>query len=70
MTETLKIIFSVISAVGVVGGILAWWIGKMLSDKKDSITHALEIEFMKKQLIEIKEDLKEFKKDFDAYRNQ
>ena len=51
-------------------GILAWWIGKMLADKKDSITHALEIEFMKGQLKEIKEDVKDLKKAFEDFRTQ
>lgn len=69
MTETIKIILSIISAIGVFAGILAWWIGKMLADKKDSITHALEIDFLKKELAEIKSDLREFKRVFDQYKD-
>lgn len=69
MTDTLKIIFSVISAIGVVSGVLAWWVSKLLADKKDTITHALEIDFMKKQLVEIKDDIKDIKRAFDDYKN-
>lgn len=69
MTETIKVILSIISAIGVFAGILAWWIGKMLSDKKDSITHALQIDFLKNELAEIKSDLKEFKRIFDIYKD-
>lgn len=69
MTDTLKIIFSLITALGVFAGILAWWIGKMLSDKKDSITNTLEIEFLKKEFTRLEAELRDYKKSFEHYKD-
>lgn len=69
MTETAKIIFSIISAIGVFAGILAWWISKLLADKKDSITNALEISYLRHDFGKMEEDIKELTRKFEKYKD-
>ncbi len=69
MTETAKIIFSIISAIGVFAGILAWWISKLLADKKDSITNALEISHLRHDFGKMEEDIKELTRKFEKYKD-
>ena len=68
MTETAKIIFSIISAIGVFAGILAWWISKLKKKKKDIITNALEIQHLQREVGELKGDVKELKGKFEKYK--
>jgi len=70
MTETAKIIFSIITAIGVFAGILAWWISKMLADKKDSITNALDIGYLKHEFTRLQEDVKELENKFEKYKDE
>lgn len=69
MTETAKIIFSIISAIGVFAGILAWWISKLLADKKDIITNALEISHLQREIGELKSDVKDLISRFEKYKD-
>lgn len=40
---TLTNVATVIGMFAVVGGVLAWWLARFLDDKKDKITHELQI---------------------------
>jgi len=60
-------------AVGVAGAIatvLIWWISRLLSDKKDIITNAVNIEHLEKEMKQLQIDVKENKKDFENYKDK
>jgi membrane protein YqaA with SNARE-associated domain len=57
MKITIETIFALVSAVGVVGGIIAWWLGRILDDRKDSIEQAMKINYLEKEMEEIKKDI-------------
>lgn len=57
MKITIETIFALVSAVGVVGGIIAWWLGRILDDRKDSIQQAMKINYLEKEMEEIKKDI-------------
>lgn len=40
-------------------GILTWWLGKLLSDKKDSTIHEVEIQHLKERVDKLEEDVKD-----------
>ena len=52
MKITIETIFALVSAVGVVGGIIAWWLGRILDDRKDSIQQAMKINYLEKEMEE------------------
>lgn len=69
MQNTAETLLKIICAAGVVGGILAWWIGKMLADKKDDIINQLNITHLTEKVKELQHDLDELKKEFYHYKD-
>ncbi len=57
MKLTLESLIAIIGAIGVVGGIIAWWLNRILDDRKDSIEQAMEIRFLKQELAEVKKEI-------------
>lgn len=51
----IETIFSIVSAVGVIGGILAWFLSRLLDDRLDAKESKMEIGYMKKEMKEQKE---------------
>jgi hypothetical protein len=70
MQDTAETILKIIGAAGIAGGILAWWIGKMLADKKDDIVNQLNITHLTERVKDLEDELKELKKDFEHYKDQ
>lgn len=66
MKVTLETIIAIVGAIGVIGGIISWWLSRILEDRKDSIQQAMELKFLREELAEIKrEDIAEMKKDIE-----
>lgn len=59
MKITIETIFALVAAVGTVGGIIAWWLGRILQERKDSIEQHMEIGYIKKEMSEMKKDIEE-----------
>jgi len=57
MNVDIKTIFAVVSAVGVFGAVLAWWLGRFLEDRVDAKEAKIEIKHLKEQLDEMKADI-------------
>jgi precorrin-6B methylase 2 len=70
MQNTLEGVLKVI--IGISGGVTAlliWWITKLLSDKKDIITNAVNIEHLEARVKQIEVDVKENMKEFHHYKD-
>lgn len=61
MKVSIETIVTCISGIGVVGGIISWWLSKILGSVRDNIAQGLEIEHMKQELAEMKQDIKDIK---------
>jgi uncharacterized membrane protein (DUF106 family) len=57
-TVDLGSLLLVLSIFAIIGGFLVWILGKFLTDKKDKMTLAFEIEKIKTAILELKEDTK------------
>jgi membrane protein YqaA with SNARE-associated domain len=69
MKITIETIFALVSAVGVVGGIIAWWLGRILDDRKDSIEQAMKINYLEKEMEDIKKDIADIQHWYNNGRN-
>lgn len=69
MKVTIETIFALVSAVGVVGGIIAWWLGRILDDRKDSIEQATKINYLEKEMEDIKKDIADIQHWYNNGRN-
>lgn len=59
-------IFAIISAIGVIGGILAWFLSRLLDDRLDAKESKMEIGFLKERFGRLE---KEFEKVEKWYNN-
>lgn len=69
MKEKIETILAIVTAVGVVGGIIAWWLGRILDDRKDSIEQAMKINYLQKEIDDIKKDIAEIQHWYNNGRN-
>lgn len=69
MKDTLGIIVNIVVIFGVIGGIIAWWIGKFLSDKTDDISSSVKIGALTEKVKELEQDLNELKREFYHYKD-
>lgn len=57
-TATASILIGVIALVG---GFLAWWFAKVLSERKEDITQSLQLKYMADDFRKMQEDIKDIK---------
>jgi len=51
-----------VTGVGLIVGIIGWWISKFLADKKDIITCMIKIENLEREMEEVKEEQKNIRR--------
>lgn len=56
--------------IGAIATVLIWWISRLLSDKKDIITNAVNIENLKDEVKELKDEVKENRQAFEHYKDK
>lgn len=56
MKVELSTVLTVLSIMAIVGGFIMWILGRVLTDKKDKLTLAFEIEKLKSLVSSLKED--------------
>lgn len=69
MQNIAEALLKIIGAVGIVAGILAWWMSKILADKKDDIVNQLNITHLTERVKDLEHELEEFKKEFERYKD-
>jgi len=50
-----------IGVIALIGGFLAWWFGKVLSERKEDITQSLQLKYMADDFKKMQEDIREIK---------
>lgn len=60
--ENIAAIALVVSAIGLFAGVISWWLGKFLADKRDSVAHGIDIEHMKEDIEEMKGDIRDLQR--------
>lgn len=73
MKVELSTVLVVMSIFAIVGGALTWVLNKFLTDKKDKLTLAFEIERIKEMLSELKEDIsrvEQIRRELDIIKEQ
>lgn len=50
-----------IGIISLVGGFLAWWFAKVLSERKEDITQTVTLKYLSDDLRKMQEDIKEIK---------
>jgi ubiquinone biosynthesis protein UbiJ len=52
-----ELILGIVGAIGTVGAILAWWLSKLLNDKKEMTIMVMDIKYMKEKIDDMKKDI-------------
>jgi len=50
-----------IGVIALIGGFLAWWFAKVLSERKEDITQSLQLKYMADDFKKMQEDIKDIK---------
>lgn len=58
MKVSIETVVTIITGLGVIGGIISWWLSKILGSIRDNIAQGLEIEHLKNEVAEMRQDIK------------
>ena len=47
----------VIGAIGVIGGILSWWLSRLLNEKKETTEMHMDIKYLSKRIEDAEKDI-------------
>lgn len=53
--DDLEILLIIVSVIVAIGGVISWWLGKFLSEKRDTVTLQIEIKYLKEDVQELKD---------------
>lgn len=73
MKVELSVILTALSICGILSGFLWWILGRVLTDKKDKLTLAFEIERIKERLEEAEQDtdkIAQIERDLDVVKEK
>ena len=56
------IIGIMLTGIGLIAGILGWWVSKFLADKKDIITALIKIEDLERRMNDVESDTRDKKR--------
>lgn len=57
-SATISVLIGIITLIG---GFLAWWLAKVLSERKEDITQTLTLKYLRDDFLKMQEDIKEIK---------
>lgn len=52
----------VVSAVGLFAGVISWWLGKFLADKRDSVEHGIKIEHLESRVDDLEDEVRDLRR--------
>lgn len=69
MGQYLENIAEIFGIVGVIGGFFAWLLTGVLSNKKDTITNAINIQHLNEKLKALEDEVNENRRDFEHWKD-
>lgn len=52
----------IVSAIGLFAGVISWWLGKFLADKRDSVEHGIKIEHLERRLDDLEDEVRDLRR--------
>lgn len=52
----------VVSAIGLFAGVISWWLGKFLADKRDSVEHGIKIEQLERRVDDLEDEMRDYRR--------
>lgn len=60
--ENIAAIALVVSAIGLFAGVISWWLGKFLADKRDSVEHGIKIEHLERRIDDLEDEVRDLRR--------
>lgn len=61
-SKYLPAIALVVSAIGLFAGVISWWLGKFLADKRDSVEHGIKIEQLERRVDDLEDEMRDYRR--------
>lgn len=52
----------IVSAIGLFAGVISWWLGKFLADKRDSVEHGIKIEHLESRVEDLEDEIRDLRR--------
>jgi hypothetical protein len=52
----------IVSAIGLFAGVISWWLGKFLADKRDSVSYGIKIEHLESRVDDLEDEIRELRR--------
>lgn len=66
---TIDTIFIAIGAAGTLGGIIVWWVSRILDFRKEIIQLQMKVEYQEKEIKDLRHDLDRMEEIYNRGRN-